>query len=60
MQEDHRFALGIAALLDVDLLAIAQIQHPGVVGLDLGIQLGLRLDAEFARGDGHDSSSGVR
>ena len=38
MQDDNRRALGIAALFDIDLMAIAHIQHPLIVRVDRRIQ----------------------
>ena len=34
MDDDHGDAIGIAALLDIDAMCIANIKHPLIEGLD--------------------------
>ena len=38
VKEHHRLAVGIAAELPIKPVAIADVEHPGLVGLDLGIE----------------------
>ena len=40
MQDDNRRALGIAALFDIDLMAIAHIQHPLIEGINRRVEIG--------------------
>ena len=38
MQHQHRLAIGIAALLDVELMPVAAVDHALVIGADVGIK----------------------
>ena len=38
VEEDHRLALGVARLLDIQLVPVADGEHERLVGLDLGVE----------------------
>ncbi len=39
MQDDHRGAIGMAALFDIDLMTVAHVQHALIERLDLRIKV---------------------
>ncbi|EFS91879.1 hypothetical protein PA08_1174 [Cutibacterium modestum P08] len=53
MEEDYWFAIRVAALLDVELLAVTHVHHSGVVGFDRRIEIPLRGDVQLRGGKGH-------
>lgn len=53
MEENYWLAVRVAALLDVELLAVTHVDHPGVVGLDRRIKIPLRGNVQLRRSKGH-------
>ena len=53
MQENHRLALRVAALFDVELLTVTHVNHLGVIGLNRRIEIPVRGDVQLGSSKSH-------